>query len=168
MRLGNRYDSGNQRPEGCEDTMPDLLAGTTILAQDTPPTLKVEEEANETGISSTTYIPGDTECSGTFTASTTGRAKVDFSARLAGDNTNATRLSFELYEGSDTTGTLIQSASDAIAVDRVGGRATFRSNFYVVTGLTPGVTHFIRTMHRVLGGTGGEVIRRQIDVYPAT
>lgn len=147
--------------------MPDLLAGTTILAQDTPETLRVHEEANETGISSTTFTPGGTECSGTFIASTTGRAKVDFSARLSGDGTNATRMSFEVYEGSDSSGTLVASASLAAAVDRVGSTVATRSNFFTLTGLTPGVTHFIRTMHLVDGGTTGTIVRRQLEVTPA-
>lgn len=148
--------------------MPDLLAGTTILAQDWPETLRVHEEANETGISSTTFIPGGTECSGTFIAATTGRAKVDFSARLSGDDTNAVRMSFEVYEGSDATGTLVESAGNATAVDRVDSTVATRSNFFTLIGLTPGVTHFIRTMHLVDGGTSGTIVRRQLEVTPAS
>lgn len=148
--------------------MPDLLAGTTILALDTPPTLIVVEEANEDNISSTTFIPGDTECSGTFIAPTTGRIHVDFSARLSGDGTNATRLSFEIYEGTDATGILVHNPIVAIAVDRVGSAVATRSNFYVVTGLTVGLTHFIRTMHLVDGGNTGRIVRRQLNVSPET
>lgn len=148
--------------------MPDLLAGTTILAQDTPRTMVVDQETDELNITSTAFIPGTAECSTTFTAPTTGRVLVHVYLATTGDGTDQCTLSFEIYEGSSTAGTLVRSAIDnngvrapnEIDVQRGGISA-------IVSQLTPGATHFIRTMHKVTGGTTIDIFHRRLIVEPA-
>lgn len=148
--------------------MPDLLAGTTILAQDTPETVDADVSDNELNISSTSYIAGAVECSTTFTAPTTGRVIVHVYGQVSGDGTHTIMVSFEVYEGSDSTGTLKQSASDNQAV-RTADTIRHGGDIHkMVSGLTPGVTHFARTMHRVTGGTTMDVFHRRITIEPAS
>lgn len=147
--------------------MPDLLAGTTILAQDTPPSIEVQDGTNLNDLTNTTYQPGTPELGVTFSAPTSGRVMVHFYAGLNCDGTNTLFVSTELYEGTDSTGTLITSASDDRAVANTDGRS-HASAQYEEGFLTPGVTYFVRTMHRVLGGTTSDVFHRQITVSPLT
>lgn len=148
--------------------MPDLLAGEIILAGDTPPTGSDREDGTLT-TTSTTYIAGSTVCGCTFVASTTGRAVVYHAAYLYNNNVAATtHCSVRVGTGSVIgAGTQIQAAADETAVTNLGSTANRFGVLTVLTGLTPGSTYNLQTMHRVTAGTG-EVRYRTVVVNPAT
>jgi hypothetical protein len=149
--------------------MPDLSAGTTVLAQDTPPTVQADEPTDLTGLSGTSYAAGTPECGTTFIAPTTGRIKVHVYGRLGSNGTNRTYLSVQVYEGTDDSGVIVQDGDDNNSVSEQGS-VSFQGKGMdvVVSGLTPGATHFARTVHRVSGGSDGAVYHRRIIVAPAT
>lgn len=146
--------------------MADLLAGTTILAQDFPPTAHAEDNSAQSNITSTSYAAGSPEVGTTFTAPTTGRVEVTVFGLLRGDGTFQVYLSSEVYEGSDSTGTLVASTSDLYAAREESSAQSTHVVTRPVTGLTPGATHYVRLMHRVQGGTTNDVLLRTVTVDP--
>lgn len=106
--------------------------------------------------SGTTYSAYTNSAEGTLTAPPTGKIYVTVSGRLNLANTqNYAYTSWELREGSSIgSGTVVVAADDDRAV-RAGNTVTASAPFYgqgshryLVTGLTPGATYNIRTMHR--------------------
>lgn len=147
--------------------MPDLLAGTTILAQDTPPPAEADNGTNLENLTNTSYEPGTSELGVTFSAPTSERVMIHCYGAFNSDGTNLIFISVEVYEGTDSTGTLITSASDNNAIANDTGR-TRQSSQFQQSGLTPGVTYFARTVHRVQGGTTSDIFHRRITVNPLT
>jgi hypothetical protein len=142
-------------------------AGDTIRALDFPATQEADVTADETGISSTTYIPGGSTCSTTFLVGTSGKVEIKVNARIHSDGTNRIWLAYELYQGTSAGGTLIAAANDNNAVaTKTSGAEEGQSISKTHTGLVVGATHFVRTVHRVAGGSGGALTHRRIIVGP--
>jgi hypothetical protein len=106
--------------------------------------------------SGTTYSAYTNSAEGTLTAPPTGKIYVTVSGRLnLGNTQNYGYTSWELREGSSIgSGTVVVAADDDRSV-RAGNTVTTSAPFYgqgshryLVTGLTPGATYNIRTMHR--------------------
>ena len=103
-----------------------------------------------------------------------GRVGVVVAAEMRQQDPGGNRLfvQFELRLGSTSAGTLIVGAVVARGVSTTGDVTasefmTF-GNMSMVDGLTPGSTYFIRTMHRVDGGTTNDIGHRRLVVIPLT
>lgn len=107
-------------------------------------------------ITGTSYAAFTNSAEGTFTAPATGKVYVTVSARMSlGNTTYYGYTSWELRAGASIgSGSVITAADDNRAI-RVGNTVTAGapiydqgSHRYLVTGLTPGDTYNIRTMHK--------------------
>lgn len=150
--------------------MPDLNAGTTILAMDTPPVEQAEDGTDNDNVSSTVYIAGTPEVGTTFIAPTTGRVRVDLYLLADTDSTtNRIFLSCEVYLGTSAAGTSVASGDDTSAAvhDTTGSSVgTSRPGWRFVSGLTAGATHYVRTVHRVTAGAVSDISHRSVMVTP--
>lgn len=141
------------------------LAGQIIRALDFPPAVDVLETTTIADISSTTYAAGATQCSTTFTANTAGKALFNVWSRMQGDGTFRVFLSIELRE-NNVSGAIIKAPVDTEAVQGSTVGIVSYALSILQTGLTPGGTYFIRTMHKVAGGTTSDIFTRRITVTP--
>lgn len=156
--------------------MPDLLAGSTILAQDTPVPGADEEATDETGFTDTSYVAGAAAtCGTTFTAPTSGRVITLWHARFETNTVNVRVLvSVEVRAGAVIgSGTVVSAASDTSAIESgsndtsVGGNSRMQAPmFRIVSGLTPGDTYNVRTMHRMTSAGNGDIFDRSVAVLP--
>lgn len=150
--------------------MPDLLAGTTVLAQDTPSLVEAEAAENEDNISSTTPIPGTAgQCTLTFIAPTTGRVQfLIYLAGRGGSSNEELRLGVEVRQ-NDVNGAVVASAANPDDAVGTSTPTTQRISAHrTVSSLTPGATYFARTMHWVSGGSTADIFHRRLTVTPAT
>jgi hypothetical protein len=157
--------------------MPDLTAGSTVLAQDFPAPESNTQAADEAGFTDTSYTAGANVCGTTFTAPTSGRVLVLWHARFE-TNTTGVRatVSVEVRTGSSIgSGTVVSAASDASALESisdgdaagVGTNARMQAGMWrIVSGLTPGDSYNVRTMHRVSGTGSGDIFDRNVAVVP--
>jgi hypothetical protein len=156
------------------------VAGQTIIESDTgltqrydgaawrpwPPVPVQFEELSNFSSTSTTYTAGSPQCSGTFISGPTGVAIVTVEGYIQmAAATNIGVLSFEIRL-TNVSGAVFTAAADTNAlqsqnVDNL--QACYRT---VITGMTPGVTYFARTMHRV--NTAGTITinARRLIVEP--
>lgn len=154
--------------------MPDLLAGTIIQANDTPPMVTNAQTGSFTFNSTTYGIDADSgtyvDCGAAFTACTTGRAIVGLV--FGGVNNTASVnnvMSFVIRAGSTVgAGAVFLAADDTRAVyDAPGSVAGIAVGAtFGVTGLTPGSVYNIRLEHRVTGGIA-TIYSRSVTVSPA-
>jgi hypothetical protein len=148
--------------------MPDLLAGTTVLAADTPTARTQTDSTDELGFTSTTYIQGGTVVGVVFTAPTTGRVMVIWGVRLQ-SNTAAVRAvaSASVRNGSSIgAGTLVDGATDQSAIESAAQARAQASRHRTVTGLTAGSTYNAVIEHKVSAAGNGDIFDRDIAVIP--
>lgn len=154
--------------------MPDLLAGTTITAADTPPTVSNAQSGSFTWNLTTYGIDADSgtyvDCGVAFTACTTGRATVSLSGAINGDGASIFALiSFVIREGSTVgSGATFLAADDSRCIMHAGTNAEQLGATYLVTGLTPGSTYNVRLEHKVAGAGNATAARRSVTVFPAS
>ncbi len=151
--------------------MPDLLAGSTVRAIDTPPTVADFQPDGFTFDSTTFGIDADTgtyaDCGVAFVAPTTGRVLIHYAAGIA-STTGVTMVSPVVRTGG-TVGsgsTVVAASSD----DQISHRSSPVDRFgatTLVTGLTAGDTYNVRLEHFTSSGTG-TLQRRSVIVQPAT
>lgn len=147
--------------------MPDLLAGSRVLALDTPPTVSAAESSSfdATSTSYTTTATGGSyaEVAAVFTAPTSGRVKVSVAARLINSTTGGTLVTVEVREGDTIgSGTVVDSAIDATGTSHYGATFARSGISHILTGLTPGDSYNARLLHRVTAGTGSFAMRELI------
>lgn len=144
-------------------------AGDEIVRSAWPASVTVSEATDFPNLTNTTFQPGSPVCATTFTAADSGRAGVAVAANMR-ESANNTRVfvSFEVYEGTSASGTLLWPALAIYGVSTTGftGEVMGVGNFTVVDGLTPGATHYIRTMHMVEAGTASDIFDRRLVVIP--
>lgn len=151
--------------------MPDLLAGTTVRALDTPESVTDVETGDETGVTSTTYTDGGTITGVSFTAPTSGRVLVLWTARTEHNSTGFIFVSVSVSTGSVLgSGTEVSAPSDGESVSSNtgagGGDTRVAAGCHrLVTGLTPGSVYNAITQHRVTLGNG-DIFDRSITVIP--
>lgn len=152
--------------------MPDMLAGSTVRAIDTPPTVE-DTQADSYTFTNTTFGIGTTggtynDCGVAFVAPTTGRVKIDYAALLSNTGTNGTRVAPVVREGGTVgSGTIAVASSDANAVTNAAQFGILAGRALLVEGLVAGSTYNVRLDHRVTAGTGTAQFRSVI-VAPAT
>jgi hypothetical protein len=154
--------------------LPDLLAGTTVNALDTPPTVQDAEVGSYT-FTNTTFGVGTTggtyaDCGVAFVACTTGRAKIDWSAQLSNGSAGVGAIVAPVVrEGSTVgSGTVVHAASLDEMLQVVGTSADRIGTAILVEGLTAGDTYNVRLEHRVGSASTGTAVRRIVIVAPAT
>lgn len=147
--------------------MPDLLAGTTILAQDWPPAVFVTDATDETGVTNTSFEPGTTPVGVVFTAPTSGRAEVTWYAR---GESNSAGIWMAVSAAVRTGGTIGSGTAEVTANDV---RALFygtdrdgKDMSYTVENLVPGDTYNAQIEFRMTGAGNGDIFDRQIGVKP--
>ncbi|MFE7754328.1 hypothetical protein [Streptomyces sp. NPDC057429] len=151
--------------------MPDLLAGTTVLALDTPPTQSATGDssfdATSTSYTTTATAGSYSEVAVVFVAPTTGRVKWTLSGRLINSATGGALITCEVREGATIgAGTIVESAGDR-GPSHYGATFARSGTSRLLTGLTPGSTYNARVLHRVTAGTGSFALRELI-VEPCT
>lgn len=152
--------------------MPDLLAGTTVKALDTPPTVQDTQNssysATNTAFGVTTTAGTYATCGVVFTAPTTGRVRIEYGANVSNSGSASTNVAPAVREGATIgSGFLVRAADLADAVRSVGSTDTSQSRSILVEGLTPGSQYNVRLEHRVNAGTGSYQWRNVI-VSPAS
>lgn len=154
--------------------MPDLLAGTTILALDTPPSVWATNATTISSVTDDDFVPGSPEVGVQFIAPTTGRVWVTTGGGSRSDSVPGDRIWMnpQIFEGPDSSGIEIASPD---SVSRRFGTGTRESDYVygdrsvLVEGLTPGQTYFARHMYRRNGSDGAaDITVRTIVVAPAT
>jgi hypothetical protein len=155
--------------------LPDLLAGTTVNALDTPVAV-ADYEVGSYNFTITTYGVAASagtyvDCGVAFVAPTTGRVFLDYAGNIANSGANTTLITPVVREGGSVgSGTSFLAAVDdnAFAIQpATGGDLLWGGRRLLVTGLTPGATYNVRLEHRV-GGSTGTSGRRSVTVSPAT
>ena len=151
--------------------MPDLLAGTTVNALDTPPSVADRQTGLFTFDSTTFGTDNDSgtyiDCAVVFTACTTGRAMVEYHASLD-NNTSTASTNVAPYV---RTGAVVGSGTDVevptleLAVRNIGTDERSYGSHLMLSGLTPGNSYNVRLEHRVSGGIG-TVQYRRVAVFP--
>ncbi|WP_432247717.1 hypothetical protein ACRAR1_07155 [Streptomyces sanyensis] len=147
--------------------MPDLLAGSTLLALDTPATVQASASASYDA-TSTTYTTTATggsysEVAVVFTAPTTGRVEISLAARLINSGSFGSLVTVEVRIGSTIgSGAVVDSALDNTGTSRYGTTFARSGITHLLSGLTPGASYNARLLHRVTGGTGSFAMRELI------
>ncbi len=150
---------------------PEPLSGGQVSADWWPESVQDDDGTTISNITSTTYIAGSPVVSVTFTAPKSGRVGVCIGGGLVEqDAGNRVWISYELYLGTSSSGTLIHSGHDARGVNSSGdatasGDQTL-GNMTMEERLTAGSTYYAQVVYRVSGGTTNDVTRRRIIVIP--
>ncbi len=149
--------------------MADIRAGDEIGIGYWPEAVQARDDTSLSNQTSTTFIPGSPENGTTFVAPTTGRVGVIVSGELRQeDAANRIFLGFELYLGTSAAGTLILAGDVERGISTTGtaGEATIHGNMSMVSNLTAGSTHYVRSVFSVEGGTTNDVFSRTVAVIP--
>jgi hypothetical protein len=148
--------------------MPDLLAGTTVLGADTPPS-QSDFQATSGTTTSTTYtatLTGGTACGLVFTAPTSGRVLVCNNTAIVNSATQATYCSFAIRAGGSIgSGTVFLSEADGHAILNTTTSNARYGTTRVVEGLTPGSTYNAQQLFRVAASTG-TYVNKSLHVIP--
>ncbi|MET9734278.1 hypothetical protein ABZZ79_27665 [Streptomyces sp. NPDC006458] len=150
--------------------MPDLSAGSTVKALDTPPTAADAQSASVT-TTSTSYTTTGTDCAVSFVAPTTGRVMIHTAARMVNSNaTSGTLAAPETRTGGVIgAGTLVEAAADAIGASHYGSTFARSGVVHLLTGLTPGATYNTRLLMRTSVGTDTATFAmRELIIEPAS
>jgi hypothetical protein len=148
----------------------EIQAGGEIDARWWPESVRIVENTDQDNITSTTFIAGSPECSGTFVAPLSGRVAVALAGTLRQQEVSLrVFLSFEIRLG--TSAGAVHTAAVVHRGISTTGDATLsnylsHANTSMVDGLTPKATYFIRTMHSTAGGTGNDISYRRVCVIP--
>lgn len=156
--------------------MPDLAAGTRILAADYPSSAQARDGTNVADVTATSFTSGSPEVGVTFTAPTSGRVLITvvIAAQSNGSsNTDRIIAAPELYRGLDATGDLVMPANGrargVIGASRFGAYSKDSQwcRFALAQGLRPEVEHYVRVMHTSATGSGtADLKERQVTVVP--
>ncbi len=147
--------------------MPQLSAGTEVLAIDYPPSLYEYDTTNIDNISAATFTAGSPQVSGTFSGPTSGQVLVI----VGGSSKGSDRIhqGVQLRE-DDSSGLVIETPQ---VTDHGFGGAETTSNYQyggrmtLFEGLVQAQTYFARHMYRALdGGTQGDIGDRSLCMIP--
>jgi len=156
--------------------VPDLLAGTTVKANDTPVTVFNEQVGNYQ-FSNATFGVGTTggtyaDCGVAFVAPTTGRIEIGWS----GEGFHSVAASAVELSPFVRTGTTVGAGTTFLAsvinnklrlVSIAINSITHGGMTMIVSGLTPGSSYNVRLDHRTNGATGNWTYRK-VSVKPCT
>lgn len=158
----------------------DLLGGTRVLAMDYPPTVTVFDGTTNANITSTVYVAGTPEVGVTFMAPTTGRVSLTVGGGVRNNAANNDRVFIapQVYLGTSSAGTeILAPTAPQYGISSGGGYTTddtqYLSRTVLVTGLVPGSTYYVRTMHTQVNNSGAasgtsDLFARSLVVAPAS
>lgn len=143
--------------------MPDLLAGSTVRALDTPPPAFDFADASFdlTSTSYTTTATGGAyeECAVVFIAPTSGRVKISVGARLINTGVSGTMVCPETRAGAVIgSGSIVDAVGDR-GPSHYGSAYSRASSVWVISGLTAGGSYNTRVLHKVTGNAGSVALR---------
>lgn len=149
--------------------MPDLVAGTRILAADYPVAVEAVDDTNYTDLSNTTYTAGTADL--TFVAPTSGRVLVIIGGGARDDASDANRVfvSPEIWEGNGPSGNQVlppNAPTRGVIISGTADRIAVWSRMTVLEGLMPATTYFARALFRVDGGTTADLFVHRISIVP--
>lgn len=153
--------------------MPDLTAGSTVKALDTPPAAG-NTQADLFGTNSTTFgvqvaIGTYADCAVVFTAPTSGRVMIHFASNLDNDTGSASTQVAPVVRTGGTigSGSVILAGSLNESIRNVGTDDRRYGASRLLEGLTPGSVYNVRLEHRVSGGNG-TIQYRHLAVVPTS
>lgn len=150
--------------------MTDVHAGDEITRDHWPPARAARSTTAIDNVTSTAFTPGSPVVELTFTAPSSGRVAVCVQAGIDQDDAgNRLFVTYEMYQGTSSAGTLVQAARESYGVSSHGSPASndlIWGNMSIVHNLTPGATHYARMMHRTEAGTTNDVTFRELIVFP--
>lgn len=149
--------------------MADLLAGTKVLAADTPPAREAGDGTNISSWTNTTAANGTPVVGVAFTAPTSGRVQVSMNSALQS-------VSGQVFCGFIVrTGSTIGSGTTVISSENEPnakiGTSTGTVNAgcsQVVTGLTAGASYNACAVYWAAASATGSLFHRRIDVIPTS
>jgi hypothetical protein len=127
----------------------------------------VADSTDILALSNTTFAAG-ANCGFSFVAPGTGKVWAKVSAHMETNTADSCYLGFEIRAGGTVgSGTVFLAAAvdSAAGVGGVVGARTGNTREKLVTGLTPGTTYNIRTMHLCTGGNY-DIFAREIAIDP--
>lgn len=150
--------------------MPDIAPGDLIEALLFTPTVEASSGSSITGITNTSWTAGSPVVDTTFLVPPTGRVEVTVGGGIVSESTHRIFLSYEIYEGTSSSGTLVHAANRIYGIG-IGDTDTFAyaSRTRTIFALTPRTTHYIRLMHEVNNSAASaSIVYRDVSVKPAT
>lgn len=97
---------------------------------------------------STSWVPGNPQVSSSFVAPPSGQVMVTVFAQLEAESPSSAACGFEIRNGPNASGSIFRAANSSDAASSQDKYWTGSSRRVLVSGLVPGQTYFIRTMHR--------------------
>lgn len=151
--------------------MTDIKAGDEIAAGWWPPAIRAESTTDIDNVTATTPQAGSPTVDVQFTSPLSGRVAVCIQGGIDQDSADDRLfINYEMYEGSSAAGTLVRDSRSSFGISSQGGTVSdelIQGNMTMVSGLTPGVTHFARVVHYTEGVSGtNDVTFRRIIVFP--
>jgi len=151
--------------------VPDLTAGSTVTALDTPPSAFVTDGTDIVGFTNTAFASGSPIVGVAFTAPTTGRVRIDWHSRFNPSSAVAAQVGFAIRTGAVLgSGVLVQDGLNENCLESPptsGGAGRVQAGtFYIMTGLTPGATYNAVVCHRMTAAGSGTIFARAIGVSP--
>jgi hypothetical protein len=151
--------------------MADIRAGDEISAGWWPESVQAESSTDIDDITSGTFAPGASPVAVNFVAPLSGRVAVAVVGGIDQDSaTDRAFISYAMYEGEDATGVLVRSARQGNGISSPGGNASDEmicGNMSMMSGLTPGATHYAEIQYATEGATGtNDITYRKIIVFP--
>lgn len=152
--------------------MAEIRVGDEISTEWWPEAVSVTEDTDQLNVTSTAWTAGSPEAGVTFVAPKSGRVGVVVGAEMRNQDTAGNRIfvSFELYQGSSSSGTLLIAPVAARGVSTSGDTTASEfhthGNMSMVESLAAGSTHYVRAMHQVIGGTTNDIGHRRLVVIP--
>jgi hypothetical protein len=154
--------------------MPDLLAGTTILALDTPPTQTARDATTVTGLTNTDYEtdPGVADTvSVTFLAPTTGRVHLTVWGGLRVSSGSTRAQAGYIVRETDETGTIVSetgTSNPLIGTNTGSTSYVYGEGSTIIPSLTPGAVYWAAVSTRVSVAGAYDFSDRRITIAPAT
>jgi hypothetical protein len=156
------------------------LDGSTVLASgatgNVPQPVSVSDAPSLAVALSTTYAAGTPALGTAFTAPATGKVYITVGGRIRLDSNNNTMyLGYEVRAGATVGSGTVQQAADNGRAIAIGGNATGltfvfggSSRRLLLTGLTPGSSYNVRTMHacQTAGTVNGTLLNRDLLIEP--
>lgn len=149
------------------------FAGQTIKALDFTPMVFVDEGANETDFSNTTFETGATVVGISFMVPTSGRGTVHWYARFGSSSADNANVSIHVRTGSTiNAGTTVSGPSENDSLENPGPGTDTTANrlgagaFRPLSGLVAGDTYNIVMVHSVGSGTA-TIFHRAIQWVPS-